>query len=296
MIRQKDGFQGERSIVLAPMIVDAMQKDPLASSLYLTDIGYYPSALHHYRSREDAPIKQHVLIYCVEGSGWYRLNGKEYRVEKDQFFMLPAGMPHAYGSSDEGWTIYWLHFGGQHAAIYAEGEQTPKKINVTVDSRIGRRNNLFEEILNTLMEGQDLARLRYASSLLHYYLATMCYLQEYRRSAAIDASTDPVQAAIHFMEENIEKRLSLQEILNYVGYSSSHFTTLFRQRTGMPPLSYFNHLKVQQACVLLRETDMRINQICYKLGIEDCYYFSRMFAKETGISPQKYRQENSPSF
>lgn len=292
MIKQKDGFQGERSIVLAPMIVDAVRRDPLASSLYVTDIGYYPAAFHHYRSREEAPIDQHVLIYCVEGNGWYRLDGKEYAVGPNEFFILPAGVPHAYGSQGEGaWTIYWLHFAGQHASIYAEGEKTPKRINVTVDSRIGRRNNLFEEILNTLMEGQDMARLRYVSSLLHYYLATMCYVQEYRRSTALEASTDPVLAAVHYMEENLERRLKLQDILDYVGYSSSHFTTLFRQQMGMPPLSYFNHLKVQQACALLRETDMHINQICYKLGIEDCYYFSRMFTKEMGVSPQKYRDK-----
>ncbi len=290
MIRQKDGFQGERSIVLAPMIVDAVRRDPLASSLYVTDIGYYPAAGHHYRNRESAPIDQHVLIYCVEGSGWYRLDGKEYVVEQNQFFILPAGVPHAYGSTEGGaWTIYWLHFAGQHAAIYAEGEHTPKRINVTVDSRIGRRNNLFEEILNTLLEGQDLARLRYVSSLLHYYLATMCYVQEYRRATSEEASMDPVQAAVHFMEENLEKRLTLQDILAYVGYSSSHFSALFRDKMGMPPLSYFNHLKIQQACLLLRETDMRINQICYKLGIEDSYYFSRMFTKEMGVSPGKYR-------
>lgn len=294
MIKQKDGFQGERSIVLPPMVVDMERRDPLASSLYVTDIGYYPMALHHYRNREE-PIDQQVLIYCVEGHGWYQLDGKRYAVGPNEFFILPAGIPHAYGSGEEGWTIYWLHFAGQHASVYAEGEQTPKRINVTVDSRIGRRNNLFEEILNTLMEGQDLARLRYVSSLLHYYLATMCYVQEYRRSTALEASMDPVQAAVHFMEENLERRLTLQDILNYVGYSSSHFTACFREKMGMPPLSYFNHLKVQQACVLLRETDMRINQICFKLGIEDCYYFSRLFTKEVGVSPAKYRAENCPS-
>ncbi|MDO5385614.1 MAG: AraC family transcriptional regulator, partial [Rikenellaceae bacterium] len=40
----KDGFSGERSIVLPQMIVDMEREDPLASSLYVTDIGYYPHA------------------------------------------------------------------------------------------------------------------------------------------------------------------------------------------------------------------------------------------------------------
>ena len=64
MIRQKDGFQGERQIVLPPVIVEMERKDPLVSSLYVTDIGYYPNATNHYRARKQ-PIDQYVLIYCV---------------------------------------------------------------------------------------------------------------------------------------------------------------------------------------------------------------------------------------
>ena len=55
--RKRDGFTGERSIVLPPMIIELEEKDPLASSLFITDIGYYPHAKHHYRSRQQ-PINQ----------------------------------------------------------------------------------------------------------------------------------------------------------------------------------------------------------------------------------------------
>jgi YesN/AraC family two-component response regulator len=37
---------------------------------------------------------------------------------------------------------------------------------------------------------------------------------------------------------------------------------------------------------------MRINQICYKVGIEDCYYFSRLFSKVVGMSPSDYRKRD----
>ncbi|MBV4004894.1 helix-turn-helix transcriptional regulator, partial [Bacteroides thetaiotaomicron] len=53
---------------------------------------------------------------------------------------------------------------------------------------------------------------------------------------------------------------------------------------------YFNLLKMQQACLLLDTTDMKINQICYKIGIEDTYYFSRLFSKIMGMSPREYRK------
>ena len=62
---------------------------------------------------------------------------------------------------------------------------------------------------------------------------------------------DIVDIAIHFMKENIEKRLSLEEIARSTGYSPSYFSVLFSQRTGYPPLTYFNQLKIQKACQLL---------------------------------------------
>ena len=57
MQKQKEGFSGERTIILPQIIVERSQKDPLLSSLYITDIGYYPNAYNHYRERK-TPISE----------------------------------------------------------------------------------------------------------------------------------------------------------------------------------------------------------------------------------------------
>ena len=54
MLRIKEGFAGERSIILPQMVVEMELADPLVSSLYITDIGYYPKASHHFRKRQSA--------------------------------------------------------------------------------------------------------------------------------------------------------------------------------------------------------------------------------------------------
>ena len=291
MPKLKDGFLGEQSIILPPMIVDIEERDPLVSSLYITDIGFYPMAEHHYRSRKNG-IDQYVLIYCVDGKGWYRVGDKEYQVERNQYFILPAGVPHSYGSCEgQRWTIYWVHFKGAHAAIYAEGAQKPQTIGVAINSHISERNNIFDEILNTLRAGNEIEDLRYASSLLHYYLASMRYLQQWRRAPQL---VDIVEAAIHYMEENIERRITLQDVTHYVGFSMSYFSAQFKRKTGVSPLAYFNRLKIRHACQLLEGTDLHVNQICYKLGFEDSLYFSRLFSKIMGVSPTTYRQQNKP--
>lgn len=293
MKRQKDGFSGERVIVLPPMIVEREREDPLVSSLYITDIGYYPHAVNHFRARE-APIPQYVLIYCVKGAGQYTLAGKRHEVHDNQYFILPAGTAHSYAASDDNpWTIYWVHFSGDHASTYAEGAQQPTDVMPGATSRISERNNIFEEIFTTLEQGFERERLRYASSLLHHYLASMRYLSQYRMALpGKTAGRDVVEETIRYMNENIEKRLTIAQLSAYTGYSSSTLNALFRQQTGSSVINFFNRQKVDYACKLLLSTDMKVNQICHKVGIDDCFYFSRLFNKTMGISPKAYREQS----
>lgn len=291
MPKRKDGFSGERALVLPVSIISEIEKNPLANALHITDIGYYPRARHHFRERKE-PISQYVFIYCVEGKGWFKTNNERRLIEKNQCFILPAHLPHSYGADEKDpWTIYWIHFKGTLAAYYASRLFTPIEIKPTIYSRINGRLNLFEEIYHTLESGYSRENLLYACSAFHHFLGSICYLQEYRHATGDSVSNDLVEAAVHFMKENIDKKLSITELAEHTGYSVSHFSSIFNSRTGHSPINYFNLLKIQHACNLIDKTDIKMNQVCYKIGIEDCYYFSRLFTKIMGISPTAYKKQ-----
>lgn len=292
MKKRKDGFNGERALVLPSLVVQEMEKDPLSSTLHITDIGYYPKANSHFRERT-TPIPQYVFIYCIEGAGWFSINNEEYHVGKNQYFILPAGVAHKYGSNEsDPWTIYWIHFKGKLAQQFAAGLSCPTEIKPNIYSRISGRIDLFEEIFHTLEMGYSHENLLYSCSVFYHFLGTLRYLQQYRNAVKKESEEeDIVTAAIHFMKENMEKKLELAEIATHIGYSPSHFSILFSKRTGHSPISYFNQLKIQQACQLLDFSEMKVNQICYKIGIEDTYYFSRLFSKIMGMSPREYKKQ-----
>lgn len=54
-------------------------------------------------------------------------------------------------------------------------------------------------------------------------------------------------------------------------------------------MDYFIRLKIQYACQLLSQTDLKINTIADKIGYDDSFYFSRLFKKVHGKSPRQYR-------
>lgn len=290
MPRLKDGFRGERAVILPRMIIEQLENDPLLAALYVTDMGYYPHAAHHYRSRQDG-ISQYVLIYCMDGCGWCSVGGERFSVNANQFVVLPAGMPHEYGADRlTPWSIYWMHFKGTLAPGYVDGMTgTPVTLNPSGQSRINQRIALFEEIFQTLKMGYSLDNLRYVSSLFHHFLGSLCYWETYR-SAGSGSDKEFLDSVVHFMHENIERKITLGEIAAFAGYSSSHFSAMFCELTKQSPMAYLNQLRIQTACELLDFTGMKVNQVCHKVGIEDPYYFSRLFRQIMGCSPREYRQ------
>lgn len=293
MIRLSDGFSGERSIVLPDMIQKHCEENMFLKQLYITDIGYYPHAMYHYRERHDG-LNQYIIIYCVKGSGWYEFNGKRYDVKANQFFIIPKQKPHIYASNnDDPWTIYWLHFDGTMAPTFGDNSYEPKEVDPGTTSRITDRITIFEEIFLTLSDSYDNDNLCYASSLLYSFLSTFKFLKLFRKynpkDDRIDTS-DIVSTAVRYMNENIEKQLTLKQLSDYMGYSTSQFSLIFKNGTGHSPLNYFNMLKIHRACEYLETTDLKINQICSKVGVDDSYYFSRLFSKIVGISPREYRK------
>lgn len=293
MIRLKEGFSGSRTIIVPHVITEMIRQDHIAGQLYITDIGYYPHARYHFRERP-TPIQQYVLLYCIKGRGWVRIDRTRYELHPDQYVILPAGKPHAYGTDDDDpWTIYWIHFDGKQAGAFAEGADRPCEVSPNAVSRLQDRIQIFESILTSLQDDcYSMDNQRYVSCLLHYFMGSLRYVSQFRASLPSSRNMDSVaEMAIHYMNERLERKLSLAELASFLGYSVAHVSHLFRAATGHSPLAYFNMLKVKEACRLLETQKMTISQVSRKVGIDDPYYFSRLFTNVMGMSPRHYRQE-----
>ena len=293
---KKDGFIGERAFVLPPACVAELESHPLGAQLHFTDIGYYPAADNHCRQR-DVPISQWVQIYCRSGRGWYSVDGKHYDVRSNHYFVLPAGRPHAYGADDsDPWTIYWIHYKGSLASLFAPPTIAPTLLNSDANSRISNRIELFEEIMTTLERGYSHESLIYSCATLIYFLSTLKQVDRYRAAgmtagdmAGRDKSSR-VDAVIGYMTENIEQPLRLTDMAAHVHVSPCYLSHLFASHTGQSPMKYLKQLRIRHACQLLDFTSLHINQICHKVGVADPYYFSRLFTSIMGISPTEYRR------
>lgn len=295
MIRKKEGFQGQKAIVLPRKIISGVcLNNQLVQGLYLTDIGYYPKAQHHYRERHHG-IDQHILIHCIEGKGTAKIGGRKYELSPDSFLIIPGGCAHSYAADEQdSWTIYWVHFKGDNANIIVDTMMRQLNGHHGLVHFQQKRFNLFEDIYTSLERGYGNDNISYANMVLWYYLASFLYTDKFDLSENRQTKeNDKVELAINFMQENLSNMLTLGDIAGSVNVSVPHFSSIFRKKTGFSPIEYFIHLKVQKACQYLLFTDLRVKEISEKLGIDDPYYFSRMFHKLMGVSPNLYRAKRS---
>lgn len=290
-MRIKDGFSGQRQIAVPPASVREMEQHPTGKDLHITDIGFYPKAAHHYRERPNGG-DEHIFIYCTNGQGWVEVSGSRRKVRENQFFIVPLGAPHSYGAADlNPWTIYWIHFKGEKSLPLASPlmRSDCNSIEINERSRIEDRLRLFEEIYAALDSGFACENMLYAGLCLHHFLGTLLYVEQFRRTGISYAGNDAVDLVIHYMRENMEKDVSISDLVKFSGYSTSQFNSIFRQRTGFSPKQYYTQMKIREACKYLNFTDMKVNQLCYKVGVGDPFYFSRLFASVMGCSPSEYR-------
>ena len=268
------------------------KSNAVIGTLYITDIGFYPKARHHYRERRHG-ADQHILIYCSKGRGTVTIGDIVYEVSADEFIVIPMKTAHTYEADDDDpWTIHWVHFTGSVAGSILDAQQKQCGGHKGMVPNGEKIVNLFQEMYELLGRGYGVDNLLYTNMCFWHFLTLFIFNEKFG-SAGTEPEKDPSDLAIDFMSKKIDQVLGLDEIAAHVNFSASHFSYIFKKKTGYAPMEYFNHLKVQKACQYLLFTGLRVKEIAQNLGIEDPYYFSRLFTKVMGISPALYREKRA---
>ena len=94
-----------------------------------------------------------------------------------------------------------------------------------------------------------------------------------------------------YILENLQDKISLDQVARHVSVSSFYFSKLFRQVTGMTFTEYVNRQRVEWAKRELQHTNRRVTEVAYGVGYQSLSQFNRNFLKFVGLSPTEFRKE-----
>lgn len=281
---KSDGFRDEKYMIVPTESFAEYMAHPLIRAAYLTDVGFFPKAKEHYREREEG-ADQYILIYCTEGKGVIEVEDQIYRLEKSDAFCIPRNVRHKYYADEkEPWSILWVHFKGENTNYFPLEER--KIVHINSRHSDNRMMVLFNLLFRVLERNYTIGNFIYISQVLSLILSEIYFREKVDESSVQDRH---VTMVIRYMYQHLRENLTLEEISEEVQLSKSYLNAVFKAQTGKSPVEFFIHLKMQEACKLLKSTDYYIYEVSSELGYTDQYYFSRIFKKVVGVSPKDYK-------
>ncbi|GAB6930871.1 hypothetical protein JCM10914A_48540 [Paenibacillus sp. JCM 10914] len=120
---------------------------------------------------------------------------------------------------------------------------------------------------------------------VHLLLAEM----QRREEAGGEFIEDTVEAALQHMEDCYAEPWTLASLAQRLGTNTRRLQRGFNARFGHSPLEHLIGIRLAKAKKLLEDSELPIANIAERVGYPDSYYFSRLFKKNTGMSPRDYR-------
>ena len=233
--------------------------------------------------REKSDI--YVLEYVMEGSGIVRVNDETFYPQAGDVYLLPKGAFHHYSASKK--TPYkkiWINVDGdlcEHLiqVFGLSGKYLYKDINI---------GYLFEEFLS-LCEQQDLDIADIYEQCTVIFFRILQKLSMHHKDIR-DYNACALKAK-KYCDNHIYRQITAADAAAHVCLSVSQLNRLFKKDFKTTVYAYILNNKINAAKSLLCGTAMSVGEIACLLKFTDEHYFSNIFKKKTGMTPNAFRQK-----
>jgi AraC family L-rhamnose operon transcriptional activator RhaR len=250
------------------------------------------------------------IAYIASGKGFHYVEEKVVPVFKGDIFLLPVGSSHVFRpaslQSKERLTVYNCIFSPllldkldtafvsslSLSILLQPSDMTETAQFYWFRDLDGRILEIFEtmyEEFKTHAPGYD--------SLLHAYLVELLvrlyriHIDSHYMIQLNAGETTPlnIEESLHYIKLQCNEPLTLDGMAELCMLSKRHFYRLFREHTGQTFTEYIQNKRIERSCRLLVTTQDKILAISEQVGYTDVKFFTQLFKKKMGVTPNKYR-------
>ena len=262
--------------------------------------------LYQYGYEQCAPlqsfgpfIRNHYLFhYVISGRGSLDATGSDgvttrrYTIQAGEGFLICPGLINTYFADESNpWKYVWIEFDGLRAS------ESLRSAGLTAAQPIYRADRAEESFqVRDLMlyvaqhpEESALHLIGY----LYLFADALVRTSSTRLSGQGSQLKDfYIQEAVHYMEQNYQRSLSVEEVADACRLNRSYFSKLFKDNMGCPPQEFLIGVRLAKAAELMCSSSAPISEIAVRCGYSNQFHFSRAFKKRYGAPPQKWRAQN----
>lgn len=265
-------------------------------SAYFHDTGNNRAKCMHYHDYYE------ITFYLGSNSALYKTNDNIYEVHRGDIILCRMFEPHMFECDSN---ILYERFiiGMDPNMLFA---CSTSKCNLFSIFHSNKKNYPilhsgvwgFQKYMDLIVEFKNLD-LKYARELgekayIHQLLARVydeCCQRGFEEGA-ISKKLELGAQLVGFIETNLAKDITLDDLARYTNYSVAHICRTFKEITNNTLIGYINEKRIQKAKSLLKE-EKTIKEIALEVGFYNYSYFYKTFKKSTGLSPEDYRRNIS---
>ena len=246
-----------------------------------------PAARNHY-----------LFHYVISGTGRLMAEDssgitREYHIKSMQGFMIfPDQVTTYIADKDMPWEYVWVEFDGLRAKAIVEAsgfspdnpvykarskdlrEEMMKEMNYIAENGSSSPFHLIGHLylfIDYLTRSTEGIKVHHVSKLREFY----------------------IHEALEFIEHNFQNNISVEDMADVCGLNRSYFGKIFKEALGVPPQEFLMKYRMVKATELLKLTKLSVGDISSAVGYDNQLHFSRAFKSIYGISPRKWRVEQT---
>lgn len=231
------------------------------------------------------------ILYIASGKTHFYFNGIEEIVNAGNMVIYrPKEEQRYYYYGTDHTEVYWVHFTGNNVKNILRKYGIPDEAHVIHTGTSLEYKHIFLQMIQEL----KLCKEDYEELLVNYlkHLLIMLHrLDSHKPKGKNRLLMEEMDSAVRYFHENYTKAISIEEYATEHHMSISWFIRNFKEYTEATPTQYIQSLRISNAQTLLETTNYNVSEIAQILGYDDPFYFSRVFKKQSGLSPSEFRKQ-----
>jgi YesN/AraC family two-component response regulator len=279
-------------------------------------INYIKPWIHFART-----ANEFILYVIREGEMFLEEDGIRYQLKKGDFFLLEPELFHK-GYREASCSYYYVHFkhSGLRRVHPKEEEQAicdmleKRKISLlsySLDEKDPTDPYALFQKQDSIIDYQDTKGIlnlavsiynrreehykRMASVELHRFLMNTAHAFVLNHSAvktgsSVKKSVVKVDGILNYLNSNYMHKITSEMLEEKFEVNFDYINRVFTERNGDTIFHYLNSIRISHAKELISTTNLNFSEVAYLTGIEDAYYFTKIFKKYCGMTPTQYYQ------